>query len=60
MSVPATNARPPAPLSTITRTLWSASTASQQSTSWSYISNVIALRASGRSNVTHAVWSSTS
>ena len=54
MSVPATNALPPAPRRTSTRTSSSASTASQCATSASYIAKVIALCASGRSNVTHA------
>ena len=55
MSVPATNALPPAPRRTITRTSSSASTRSQHATSSSYIANVIALCASGRLNVTQAV-----
>src|SRR3954471_16072270 len=56
MSVPATNALPPAPRRTMTLSSSSASTASQCSTSWSYIANVIALCASGRSNVTQATF----
>src|SRR3954466_2909674 len=54
MSVPATNALPPAPRRTTALTASSASTASQCSTSRSYIANVIALCASGRSNVSQA------
>src|SRR3954471_24578082 len=56
MSVPATNALPPAPRRTMTFSSSSASTASQCWTSWSYIANVIALWASGRSNVTRATF----
>src|SRR4051795_11583416 len=52
MSVPATNARPPAPRSTSTRTPSSSSARLQASSSPSYIANVIALRASGRLNST--------
>src|SRR3954469_26040410 len=55
MSVPETNARPPAPRSTRTRRPSSASTSSQRSTRPSYIANVIALRACGRLNVRIAV-----
>ena len=51
MSVPATKALPPAPLSTRTRTESSASTSSQVSYRRWYMSQVIALRASGRLNV---------
>jgi hypothetical protein len=54
MSVPATNAFPPAPRSTSARTDSSASASSQRSYSASYIANVIALRARGRLNVTHS------
>src|SRR5262245_59869478 len=54
MSVPATNALPPAPRSTRTRTAASPSTRSQASTSASYIPQVIALRASGRLKVSVA------
>ena len=54
MSVPATNALSPAPRSTSTRTSSSASARSQHANSSSYIANVIALCASGRSNVIHA------
>ena len=60
MSVPATNALPPAPRRTIVRMSSSASTVSQCATSWSYISNVIALCASGRLNVTQAALPRTS
>src|SRR4051794_5299294 len=55
MSVPETNARPPAPRSTRTRMASSASTSSQRSTRPSYIANVIALRACGRLKVRTAV-----
>src|SRR5262245_52232121 len=51
MSVPETNAFPPAPLRISTRIASSPSTRSHASTSASYISHVIALRASGRLNV---------
>jgi hypothetical protein len=54
MSVPATNAFPPAPRSTSTRTSSSASASSQRANSASYIAKVIALRAWGRLKVTHA------
>ena len=54
MSVPATNALPPAPRSTSTRTSSSASASSQRANSASYMAKVIALRASGRLNVIHA------
>ena len=54
MSVPATNAFPPAPRSTSARTASSASARSHASKSASYIANVIALCASGRSKVTHS------
>ncbi len=60
MSVPATNALPPAPRSTSARTSSSASARSQASNSSSYIANVIALCASGRLNVTHAAGPRTS
>ena len=53
MSVPAANA-PPDPRMMSTRTFWSASAASQASTSASYMSQVNALRASGRFKVTTA------
>src|SRR5262245_28832637 len=51
MSVPATKALPPAPRRISTRIVSSRSTRSHASTSASYISHVIALRASGRLNV---------
>src|SRR2546422_566042 len=54
MSVPLANARSPAPRSTTTRTPGSRSRRSQVSWSASYISKVIALRASGRLMVTTA------
>ena len=54
MSVPETNARPPAPRNTTTRTSSSASISSQRATRPSYIANVIALRACGRLNVINA------
>src|SRR5262245_46231541 len=54
MSVPATNAFSPAPVRTRTRISSCAATCSQTRTSASYIAHVIALRASGRLNVTHA------
>ncbi len=60
MSVPATNAFPPAPRSTIARTSSSPSARSHASNSSSYIANVIALWASGRSKVTHAAGPRTS
>src|SRR5581483_9736868 len=55
MSVPATNALPPAPRSTSSLTPASASTRSHAATSASYISQVIALRAPGRLNVSVAI-----
>ena len=55
MSVPETNARPPAPRRTRTRIPSSASTSSQRSWSASYIAKVIALRACGRLKVMTAV-----
>src|SRR3954454_10710298 len=55
MSVPETNARPPAPRSTSTRMSSSASISSQWACSASYIANVIALCACGRLNVITAV-----
>src|SRR3982751_3786875 len=55
MSVPATNALPPAPRRTRTRIAASVSTRSQASTSASYIAQVIALRASGRLKVSVAI-----
>src|SRR5437870_708382 len=51
MSVPETKALPPAPRMISTRRLSSPSTRSHASTSASYISQVIALRASGRLKV---------
>src|SRR5215468_3662756 len=51
MSVPATNALPPAPRRTSTRTEESRSTSSQTSLKRSYMFHVIALRAAGRLNV---------
>src|SRR5262245_53032079 len=51
MSVPDTNALPPAPFRINTRIASSPSTRSHASTSASYIAHVIALRASGRLNV---------
>src|SRR3989442_235438 len=54
MSVPLANDRSPAPRSTTARTPGSRSRRSQASWSASYISNVIALRASGRLKVTTA------
>src|SRR2546427_3885706 len=54
MSVPDTNALPPAPRRMKTRTCGSASTFSHAASSASYIANVIALRASGRLNVRNA------
>ena len=55
MSVPATKAFPPAPRRTMTRTAASLSSAPQNSTRASYIGQVMALRASGRLNVTVAM-----
>ena len=52
MSVPDTNARPPAPRNTITFTPSSASAVSHAACSPSYMSNVIALCWAGRSKVT--------
>ncbi len=52
MSVPATNALPPAPRRMSTRASGSASTRSQAASSPSYIAQVIAFRAWGRLNVT--------
>src|SRR5215468_12436248 len=54
MSVPETNALPPAPLRMKTRTCESASTVSHALTSASYIAHVIALRACGRLKVRKA------
>src|SRR6185503_14580620 len=54
MSVPDTNALPPAPLRMKTRTCGSASTFSHALTSASYIAHVIALRACGRLKVRKA------
>ena len=51
MSVPETNDLSPAPVRISTRTSGSLSSASHVSCRCSYISNVIALRASGRLNV---------
>ena len=51
MSVPATNALPPAPRSTKTRTESSASTSSHASVRRWYMAQVIAFRASGRLKV---------
>src|SRR5262249_50585303 len=55
MSVPATKALPPAPRNTTTRTLPSSRRRAQMSASCSYIRQVMALRASGRSNTTVAM-----
>src|SRR6476469_7151033 len=55
MSVPATNALPPAPLKISTRIVSSPSTRSHAATSASYIAHVIALRASGRLKVSVAI-----
>ena len=55
MSVPATNAFPPAPRRSSTRTSGSASARSHASTSAEYMSQVIAFRASGRLNVSVAI-----
>src|SRR6185369_6065324 len=60
MSVPDTNACPPAPRRISTRIDASASTRSHAATSASYIAHVIALRASGRLNVRIASGPSTS
>src|SRR5215510_11787452 len=54
MSVPDTNAFPPAPLRMKTRTCGSASTVSHARTSASYIAHVMALRACGRLKVRKA------
>src|SRR5690242_3284357 len=54
MSVPATKALPPAPRSTATRTLLFPLIAVQAAARPSYIAQVIALRAHGRSNRTCA------
>src|SRR5256885_16030500 len=59
MSVPATNAWPPAPRKVTTRTAASPESRWQISTSASYIAHVIALRAAGRSNTTRATPSAT-
>src|SRR5207245_5857489 len=53
MSVPATNALPPAPVNTTARTERSALIAAQASTNSSYMFHVSALRASGRLKVIH-------
>lgn len=55
MSVPATNALPPAPRKVATRTDGSERMRSQASANCSYIVQVMALRALGRSNVTWAM-----
>ena len=54
MSVPATNARSPAPVMTTARSEASASSSRATSVRRAHIANVIALRASGRSTITHA------
>src|SRR5438094_5072121 len=60
MSVPATNALPPAPRRINTRIVASESARSHASTSASYIRHVMALRASGRLKVSVASGASTS
>src|ERR1051325_7753189 len=64
MSVPDTNALPPAPLRMNTRTSALLSTSSHAASSASYIAHVIALRACGRLNVRTAnggsIWKSVS
>src|SRR5580765_6575059 len=59
MSVPATNALPPAPFRMSTLMAASPSARSHASTSASYMRHVIALRASGRLNVSVASGGST-
>src|ERR1700751_4699134 len=58
ISVPATNV-PPTPRNVATRTLESAAIMEQAAASWSYIAQVMALRASGRSKTTFAMPSAT-
>src|ERR1700686_4065510 len=53
MSVPATNARSPAPVKTTQRISGSSLISPHRTKSRSYISSVIEFRASGRLNVTH-------
>ncbi len=55
MSVPAPNARPPAPVMMMARTEPSSGTVAQISPSRSYMGNVSALCACGRLNVTMPV-----
>ena len=55
MSVPAANARPPAPVNTTVRTDGSALTSRQISPIRSYMWNVSALRARGRLSVSHTI-----